>query len=61
MRVTHSGLMTVLHRSALEEDSLLLLSAADQQRFAEALINPPAPNAALKEAKRQHLETVEAR
>lgn len=53
--------MTVLHRSALEEDSLLLLSAADQQRFAEALINPPAPNAALKEAKRQHLETVEAR
>lgn len=35
-----------------------LLSAEDQQRVAEALIDPPEPNAALKEAKRQYLETV---
>lgn len=46
---------------AIEEDSLLRLSAEDQQRFAEALINPPKPNAALKQAKRLHLENVEAR
>ena len=45
----------------IEEDSLLRLSAEDQQRFAEALINPPKPNAALQQAKRLHLETVEVR
>jgi uncharacterized protein (DUF1778 family) len=46
---------------AIEEDSLLRLSAEDQRRFAEALINPPKPKAALKQAKRLHLENVEAR
>lgn len=44
---------------AIKEDSLLRLSAEDQRRFAEALINSPKPNAALKQAKRLHLETVE--
>jgi uncharacterized protein (DUF1778 family) len=37
------------------------LSAEDQQRFAEALSQLPAPNAALNEAKRLHLENVEVR
>ncbi len=46
---------------AIEEDSLLRVSAEDQQRFAEALINPPKPNTALQQAKRLHLETVEVR
>ena len=46
---------------AIEEDRLLRLSAEDQRRFAEALINPPVPNAALKHAKRLHLENVEVR
>ena len=32
---------------AIEEQAILRLSAEDQQRFAEALIQPPAPNAAL--------------
>jgi len=46
---------------AIEEQAILRLSAEDQQRFAEALIQPPAPNAALNEAKRLHLENVEVR
>ncbi len=48
-------------RRAIEEEGILRLSAEDQQRFAEALINPPAPNAALKRAKRLHLDQVEVR
>jgi hypothetical protein len=32
---------------AIEEQAILRLSAEDQQRFAEALIQPPAPKAAL--------------
>ncbi len=46
---------------AIEEQAILRLSAEDQQRFAEALIQPAAPNAALNEAKRLHLENVEVR
>jgi uncharacterized protein (DUF1778 family) len=46
---------------AIEEQAILRLSAEDQRRFAEALIHPPAPNAALNEAKRLHLENVEVR
>lgn len=46
---------------AIEEDGLLRLSAEDQRRFAEALINPPAPNAALQRAKQLHLDNVEVR
>jgi uncharacterized protein (DUF1778 family) len=46
---------------AIEEDSLLRVSAEDQQRFAEALIHPPKPNTALQQAKRLHQETVEVR
>lgn len=46
---------------AIEEEGLIRLSAEDQRRFAEALINPPAPNAALQRAKQLHLASVEVR
>jgi uncharacterized protein (DUF1778 family) len=46
---------------AIEEAHIIRLSAEDQRRFAEALIKPPAPNAALKRAKRLHLDNVEVR
>jgi uncharacterized protein (DUF1778 family) len=46
---------------AIEEEGIIRLSAEDQRRFAEALIKPPAPNAALKRAKRLHLDNVEVR
>jgi uncharacterized protein (DUF1778 family) len=46
---------------AIKQQAILRLSAEDQQRFAEALIQLPAPNAALNEANRLHLENVEVR
>jgi uncharacterized protein (DUF1778 family) len=46
---------------AIEDDSVIRLAAEDQQRFAQALINPRAPNAALRRAKRLHLAHVEVR
>jgi uncharacterized protein (DUF1778 family) len=46
---------------AIEEEGVLRLSAEDQQRFAEALINPPEPGEALQRAKRLHQANVEVR
>ncbi|MCX7197407.1 MAG: DUF1778 domain-containing protein [Proteobacteria bacterium] len=46
---------------AIEEERIIRLSVEDQRRFAEALIKSPAPNAALKRAKRLHLDNVEVR
>ena len=46
---------------AIEEEGVIRLSAEDQQRFADALMHPPTPNAALKRAARQHREHVEVR
>ena len=46
---------------AIDEPAILLMSAEDQPRFAETLIQRPAPNAALNEAKRLPLENVEVR
>jgi uncharacterized protein (DUF1778 family) len=46
---------------AIEEEGVLRLSVEDQQRFAEALINPPEPGEALQRAKRLHLAHVEVR
>lgn len=48
------------HR-AIEEEGVIRLSAQDQARFAQALINPAAPNAALKRAMRRYLKNVEVR
>jgi uncharacterized protein (DUF1778 family) len=46
---------------AIEDEGIIRLSAEDQQRFAKALIHPPAPNATLKRAKRLHQASVEVR
>lgn len=46
---------------AIEDEGIIRLSAEDQARFAQALINPPAPNAALKRAMRSHLKNVQVR
>ena len=45
----------------IEEEGIIRLSAEDQARFAQALINPPAPNAALKRAMRRYLGNVQVR
>jgi uncharacterized protein (DUF1778 family) len=46
---------------AIEEEGIIRLSAEDQLRFVEALLNPPPPNEALRRAVRLHLDQVEAR
>ncbi len=46
---------------AIEDDKVVRLSVQDQERFAEALARPPAPNQALRRAKRLHAANVEAR
>ena len=40
----------------IEETEVLRLSAEDQRLFAEAILNPPAPNAALRRAERRRRE-----
>lgn len=37
----------------IEQTAILRLSAKDQKRFAEAILNPPPPNAALRRAARR--------
>ena len=44
---------------AIEDERIIRLSAEDQTRFAQALIKPPAPNAALKRAARRHAKNVD--
>lgn len=41
---------------AIEQAEVLRLSLADQQRFAEALLSPPRPSAALERAMARHDE-----
>lgn len=43
---------------AIEQAEVLRLTLADQACFAEALIHPPAPNAALKRAFARHRQRV---
>lgn len=38
----------------VQEHTLIHLSAQDSRAFAEALLNPPAPNDALRQAKERH-------
>lgn len=45
------------HR-AIEETSIIRLARADQIAFAQALTNPPEPNARLLAAKRRHAELI---
>lgn len=46
-------------KRAIEEAYIIRLTLEDQRKFAEALINPPKPNAALKRAARLHAKLVE--
>ena len=46
---------------AIEDETIIRLSAQDQQLFAEALINSPRPGAALQRAKKIHAEKVTMR
>jgi len=41
-------------RRAIEETSIIRLSAEDQRRFVDALLNPPAPTAALLRGQEAH-------
>lgn len=45
----------------IEDDGIIRLSGEDQARFAQALLNPPEPNAALKRAVRQHRKDIDVR
>jgi uncharacterized protein (DUF1778 family) len=45
------------HR-AIEETQIIRLSVEDQRRFAEALVNPPEPNKALRRAFEHHRRLV---
>jgi uncharacterized protein (DUF1778 family) len=46
---------------SIEQTQIIRLSVDDQRRFAEALINPPEPNEALRRAAKIHAEHVEVR
>jgi uncharacterized protein (DUF1778 family) len=48
-------------RRDVEESEIMRLARQDQVRFADALINPPKPNARLKKAARRHAALVEPR
>jgi uncharacterized protein (DUF1778 family) len=43
---------------AIEEIEVIRISAEDQKRFAEALLDPPEPNAALRRAFEHHRRLV---
>jgi uncharacterized protein (DUF1778 family) len=55
-----SAAQEAAHR-VIENTTIIRLSVADQIAFAEALINPPEPNEALKRALKLHDESVEMR
>lgn len=48
-------------RRTVEEADVLRLAAKDQVRFAQALIDPPAPNARLKRAAKRHADLIAPR
>lgn len=48
-------------RRTVEEADIIRLAREDQVRFAEALINPPKPNARLLRAARRHAELIKPR
>ncbi len=55
-----NALHDAAHRT-IEEASIFRLSAGDQLRFAQALIDPPPPNEALVRAADLHAENVDVR
>jgi uncharacterized protein (DUF1778 family) len=48
-------------RRVVEEAEIMRLAREDQIRFAEALINPPKPNARLIRAAKRHAELIKPR
>lgn len=48
-------------KAVIEEHEIIRLNAEESRRFAELLLTPPEPNAALKAAARQWRRTVESR
>ena len=48
-------------RRAIEDAEAIRLSEQDQKRFVGALLNPPAPGAALRRARALHVKNVTAR
>lgn len=48
-------------RRTVEEAEVLRMAAEDQQRFAKALIEPPAPNVRLRSAAKRHAELIAPR
>mgnify|MGYP000897491569 CR=1 FL=1 len=48
-------------RRVVEESEILSLARTDQIRFAEALIDPPEPNARLARAAKRHAALIEPR
>lgn len=48
-------------RRVVEDAEILRLAREDQIRFAEALINPPQPNARLAHAAKRHAELIKLR
>jgi uncharacterized protein (DUF1778 family) len=48
-------------RRVVEDAEIMRLAREDQIRFAEALINPPKPNARLARAAKRHAELIERR
>ena len=48
-------------RRVVEDADIMRLAREDQIRFAEALINPPKPNARLIRAAKRHAELIERR
>ena len=45
-------------QKTIEESHLIRLSVEDQRRFADLLLNPPAPSRGLKKAKRAHARLI---
>jgi len=43
---------------AIEQTEIIRLSIEDQRQLAEAILNPPAPNEALKKAARKHRDLI---
>lgn len=48
-------------RRTIEETEILRMARSDQIAFAQALIDPPAPNAKLAGAKRRHAALIQKR
>ena len=63
-REVRSGTTDVVENAAqhvIEDGEVMRLSAEDQTRLAHALLNPPEPNSALKQAMRRYMKSADRR